>query len=54
MFINQTMYAVVNNEDNTESAYEFVDQARNQLVRLAEKGIDAHMFVAKTVRGRQH
>jgi hypothetical protein len=54
MFIHHTMYAVVNNEDNSEDCYEFISDARKQLVRLVEAGIDAQMFPTKTIPGRSH
>ena len=52
MFLNQTMFVVANNEDNTEDSYEFIDQARSKLCRLVEAGINAQMFRANTVHSR--
>ena len=49
MFTYQRMYAVVNNEDHSEFAFESVDRARNELVALADQGIDAQMFPVSTV-----
>lgn len=52
MFIQQNMYAVVNNEDNTERSFEFINDARRQLVNLVESGINAQLLRVNTVRGR--
>ena len=48
-----TVHIVVDSETNEETSYEYAYQARQHLCDLADAGVRAYIFKAKTVKGRK-